>query len=356
MAENDFEKTEEATSRRKREQRESGNVAKSADLSAALILLASILLLHFLGMRVLLGMRHAMETILSAEHAANPTTLDDMTAVAGFSVRLVAMTLTPLVLGIMVVGVASTLGQVGILLTPKPLMPQWSRISPLKGAKNLVSLRAAMRMVMNLLKIIAIASLATWVIMNDLPMIVHIGELEAGQAFVVSAQLVYLLALKLAALLILIALLDFSYQRFQHSQDMKMSKHEVKQEMKEMEGDPLVKQRRSRVARQLAMQRIQHDVPKADVIVTNPTHYSIAIQYDSVTMKAPKVIAKGADFMALRIRQIAIAHGVPIVERKPLAQALYRGIDVGGEIPAQHYTAVAEILAFVYRMAEKQAV
>lgn len=354
MAENDFEKTEDATPRRKREERESGNVARSTDLTAALILLASVLMLHLLGMRVLGGMREAMVNMLTAAHATNPATAGDMSALGVYSVRLVAFSMAPLMLAIMAIGVVANLGQVGLLLTPKPLMPQFSRLSPLRGVKNLFNLRAAMRLVMSLAKVIVIAALAVWVVMGDLPLIMHIGELEAPQAFAASAQLVYALALKLAALLILLALLDFAYQRFQHAQDMKMSKHEVKQEMKEMEGDPLIKQRRSRVARQLALQRIAHDVPRADVIVTNPTHYSIAIRYDSATMTAPKVIAKGADFLALRIRQIAVAHGIPIVERKPLARALYHGVDVGQEIPPQHYAAIAEILAYVYRMAEPE--
>lgn len=122
-----------------------------------------------------------------------------------------------------------------------------------------------------------------------------------------------------------------------------------------MEGDPLVKQRRTRVARQIAMQRIAQQVPSADVIVTNPTHYAVALRYDSETMRAPKVIAKGADFLAMRIRQIAATHGIPIVERKPLAQALYAGVEIGQEVPPEHYTAVAEILAYVYRLGERRS-
>lgn len=355
MAENDFEKTEDATPRRKREQRENGNVARSTDLSAALILLATVVLLHLLGVRVLTGMRDATVRLLSGEHAENPLVADDVTALLMYGVRLAAVSVGPLLLAIAAVGVVANVAQVGLLLTPRPLMPKFERLSPLKGVKNMFNVKAAVRLAMSLVKIVVIASLATWIILDDLPWIMHVGELESGQAFAASAELVYALALKLAALLIVIALLDFAYQRFQHSQDMKMSKHEVKQEMKEMEGDPMVKQRRARVARQLAMQRIQHDVPKADVVVTNPTHFSVAIRYDATTMTAPRVVAKGADYLAFRIREVAIAHGVPIVERKPLARALYHGVEVGQEVPTQHYTAVAEILAYVYRLAEREA-
>ncbi len=355
MAENDFEKTEDATPRRKREQRESGNVARSTDLTAALLLLASVVLLHMLGLRVLGGMKMSMQNMLGAVHTDNPASADDFAQLATYSVNIILVSLGPMLLALMAVGVIAAMGQVGLLLTPKPLIPKFDRLSPLRGVKNLFNLRSAVRLVMSLAKVTVIATLATWMILDDLPRIMHIGELATGQAFAASAELVYLLALKLAALLIVLAVLDFAYQRFQHNQDMRMSKYEVKQEMKEMEGDPLIKQRRSRVARQLALQRIAHDVPKADVVVTNPTHFSIAIRYDSATMAAPKVIAKGADYLALRIRQIAVAHGIPIIERKPLAQALYKNVDVGQEIPPQHYAAVAEILAYVYRMAEREA-
>ena len=158
------------------------------------------------------------------------------------------------------------------------------------------------------------------------------------------------LALKLAVLLLVLALLDYAFQRWQHERDLRMSKQEVKEDMKRMEGDPLVKQRRTRVARQLALQRIGQAVPNADVVVTNPTHFSVALKYDAKTMTAPKVIAKGADFLALRIRQIAVANGVPMVERKEIAQALYKTVEVGQEVPPQLYSAVAEVLAYVYRL------
>jgi flagellar biosynthetic protein FlhB len=134
-----------------------------------------------------------------------------------------------------------------------------------------------------------------------------------------------------------------------------MSKQEIKEEMKRMEGDPLVKQRRSRVARQLAMQRVGQAVPKADVIVTNPTHFAVALQYDAKTMRAPKVVAKGADFMAMHIRQLAAAHGIPIIEKKELARALYANVEPGQEVPPEFYNAVAEILAYVYRIGKRSA-
>jgi flagellar biosynthesis protein FlhB len=193
------------------------------------------------------------------------------------------------------------------------------------------------------------------IIYGDIRSILHLGELEMAPAFAASCELVYALGLKLAVILLVLAIIDYAFQRWKREADLKMSKQELKEELKRMDGDPLVKQRRARVARQLAMQRIAAAVPKADVIVTNPTHFAVALQYESGDMRAPKVVAKGADYMAMRIRQLAAVHGVPIVERKALARALYAGVEVGQEIPPEHYTAVAEILAYVYRLGERKS-
>ncbi len=355
MAENQFEKTEAPTPRRKQEAREDGNVARSTDLTAAIMLLAAIVALNVLGTRMIQTLGHATRVLLSSEHHPNPTRIDGLGESAYYSVYMFAIALGPIVLAIMAVGLLASLGQVGFLLTLKPLQPNFGKLSPIKGVSNLFSARAGMRLVMSVLKVILIATVAIWFVMGDMPRILHIAEMEALQAFAAAGTIVYVLALKLALLLLVMAILDYAFQRYQHEQDLKMSKQDVKEEMKRMEGDPMVKQRRTRVARQLAMQRIAQAVPKADVVVTNPTHYAIALQYDSQTMRAPKVIAKGADFMAMRIRQIAIANGIPLVERKPLAQALYKHVEIGDEVPPEHYTAVAEILAYVYRLSGRKS-
>ena len=170
-----------------------------------------------------------------------------------------------------------------------------------------------------------------------------------------TCELVYSLALRLALVLLVMALIDWTFQRWQHERDMRMSKQEIKEEMRRMEGDPMVKQRRGRVARQLVLQRVASAVPKADVVVTNPTHFAVALRYDAATMRAPKVVAKGADLLAARIRQLAMIHGIPMVERKALAQAIYKTVEVGQEVPSQYYGAIAEILAYVYRLSGRKS-
>ncbi|HEX7009727.1 MAG TPA: flagellar biosynthesis protein FlhB [Phycisphaeraceae bacterium] len=355
MAENQFEKTEAPTPRRRQEARQEGSVARSHDLTAACTLLAGVVLLSALGQRLLGRMSTMMEVLLSSSHAANPTRPDDLAELGAFALRATAAILLPIMLGLMAVALAVTAGQVGFLLTPKPLMPDPARLSPLRGVRNLFNVRGGMRLIMSLAKLALIVAVALYVIFRDLPQLLLLAQLHTVQAFAVAAQLVYSLALKLAALLLVLAILDYAFQKWQHIRDLRMSKQELKEELKRMEGDPLVKQRRARVARQLAMQRIAQAVPKADVVVTNPTHFAVALQYDAQTMRAPKVIAKGADYLAMRIRQLAALHGVPIIERKPLAQALYRGVEIGQEIPPEHYAAVAEILAYVYRLGNRRS-
>jgi flagellar biosynthetic protein FlhB len=184
--------------------------------------------------------------------------------------------------------------------------------------------------------------------------------MSALEAFHMGGSVVYSIIIRVGIVLLILAIVDYFYQRYRIEQSLKMTKQEVKDEMRSMEGDPKIKQRRRQIAMQRVIQRIKKDVPKADVVVTNPTHFAIALEYDSKTMHAPRVIAKGQDLIAMRIREVAVASGVPILERAPLARALYKMCDVGDEIPEEFYSAVAEILAYVYelsgKLAEKKAV
>ena len=349
------ERTEAPTARRLRQAREEGNVARSTDLTAALMLLAAIVFIYMLGAQLFEAMAATLRRLLTASDSSNITRADDLASIGHYLLALLGWTLLPLLVAIAGVGILVTAGQTGLMLTGKPLTPKFSRINPLSGFKRLVDARAAIRLVMSLGKVAIVSTVATLLIMAEIDAIAALPLMTLGAATALIAQMTFMLALKLAGLLVLLALLDFAFQRFQHTKDMKMTKQEVRQELKDMDGDPLMKQRRARVARQLAMQRMAQQVPKADVIITNPTHISIALRYDSATMRAPRVIAKGADLMAMRIRQIATANGIPLVERKPLARALFASVEVGEEVPEEHYTAVAEILAYVYRLSGRMA-
>lgn len=355
MAETGQEKTEAPTPRRLRQAREDGNLARSTDLTAALMLLASIILLYLFGVRLFEAMAATIHRLLMSVDAANPTRADDLGAIGSYLMHLMGWTVLPLLISFAAVGILATASQTGVLLTGKPLLPKASRINPLSGIKRLVDARAAIRLVMSVGKIVIISAVAILLIMMDIETIAALPVMAVGAATAAVAEMSFMLAIKLAGLLLILALLDFSFQKYQHTKDLKMTTQEVRQELKDMDGDPLMKQRRARVARQLAMQRTAQQVPQADVVITNPTHLSIALRYDADSMQAPKVIAKGADLMAMRIRQIAAANGIPLVERKPLARALYANVEVGEEVPEEYYTAVAEILAYVYRLSGSMA-
>ena len=354
MPDNEFEKTEAPTPRRLSEARKDGNIARSTDLVAACTLLAGIVLLHVFGLHVMGQLKATFKVMLGTSAMTNPTRTDDVGPLISQSAVTLAMAAAPLVLGVTAVALLVSVGQVGFMLTTKPLEPNLSKLSPLRGLSNLFNLRSGMRLGMSLAKITLIAAVAVWTIHREIPRVLALSQLAALPLFAGACEVVFAVALKLAAVLLLLALLDYAYQRWQHVRDLRMSKHEVKEELKRMEGDPMIKQRRTQVARQLALQRIGNDVPKADVVVTNPTHVSVALRYDSGKESAPRVVAKGADFLAMRIRQIAIANGVPLVERKELARALYSEVEVGQLIPPQYYAAVAEILAYVYRLSGRK--
>lgn len=353
MAENDLERTESPTPRRREEARQDGNVARSQDLTAAAALLLGVVLLYALGVHLLEVMKLNLEMMLSGANAENATRAGDVPALLAYAGRVVLGGVGPLLLAMMAVVLVVNFTQVGFVLSLKPLQPSWSKLSPLRGLRGLLDARGAVRLGMSLGKVAVVAAVAVQSIWADLPRVIALANLEVAAMLGAAGKLVFLLALKLGAVLLVLALIDYGLQRWNRERDLRMSKQEVKEELRRMEGDPLVKQRRARVARQLSLQRIKQAVPKADVVVTNPTHFAVALQYQSKSMRAPKVVAKGADFLAQRIREIAIAEGVPIVERRELARGLYYGVDIGQEIPPQFYGPVAEILAYVYRLARR---
>jgi flagellar biosynthesis protein FlhB len=345
-------KTEAPTPRRLQEAREKGQVARSPDLAAAVGLLAGMLLLHWYGGAIVKGFAEMMQSALALDHVATEGVLA-LDQGWRFVLRHAASILAPVFLIFIVVGVVINLAQVGFIFSAQPLTPSLDKISPIHGFQRLFSRRTAVRLVMGLGKVLIIAVVAYITIRKDLPQIIAICRLEYLDAVSQASHLVFVLGLRLSAVLLILALIDYAFQKYQMWQDLRMSKEEVREELKRMEGDPIMRQRRRRVARQLAAQRMSQAVPKADVVITNPTELAIALQYDHDSMHAPKVVAKGAGFFAQRIREIAIENNVPIIERKPLAQAIYKACEVGDFVPPQLYKAVAEVLAYVFELAGK---
>ena len=254
---------------------------------------------------------------------------------------------------VLVVGITASFAQVGALFTLEPLKPKFSKLNPVNGIKRIFSLRGLTELIKSILKIVIIGVVAWNSIRAEENNIVKLMDQDLASAAVYISSTAIDVAIKICAMMIIIAVLDYGYQWWQYEKDLRMTKHEVKEEYREREGSPEVRQRIRQRQREMSMRRMLTEVPKADVIITNPTHYAVAIQYDAEKAPAPIVTAKGIDYMALRIKEIAKENGVETVENKPLAQALYKSVDIGQQIPPELYQAVAEILAFVYRIKGK---
>lgn len=346
-------KTEAPTPKRRQEAREQGQIARSQDLTAAALLLAAMLLMNFFGAGIMQALRDVMELMLGQ------TALSDFRApsLAEAMIQLlvrVALAMGPILAGFMLVAISVNLMQVGFFLSSKRIQPKLSMLNPTRGLKKIFGGgQGVVTLLMNLAKLILIAIVAYSAIHGRIGLIVGATQLTTEQIFGLGAQLVYDIGIRIAILLLVLALIDYIYQRYKTEKQMKMTKQQVKDEMKRMDGDPQIKQRRRQIQMQQATQRIRQDVPNADFIVTNPTHFAVAIKYDPDNMNAPRVVAKGADFLAFRIREVAAEHGIPILERPPLARAIFRDVEVGHEIPEKFYAAIAEILAYVYELSGK---
>lgn len=345
-------KTEAATPRRRQEARERGHVPRSVELTAAVLLLGAMLLLRYFGPDLFWHLRLLLVGGLDIDAPfADPR--DELKRFGAAAAAMLALSLLPILGGLALLSAVSNLGQVGAVFSWNPLTPQAGRLNPLSGLSRIFSLRSLAQLGVNLLKLLLVTWIAWSAIEDGLPQILASLELEQSQFIGLAGQMTFDLGIRLAIVLLLLAVFDFGYHRWQYERDLRMTRQEVKEEMRRMEGDPVLKHRRRQIQMQMAMQRLRRDVPKADVVVTNPTELAIALKYDEKSMRAPVVLAKGADLLARRIRELAIAHGIPIIERKPLAQALYKAVEAGQEIPPHLYQAVAEILAYVYELSGK---
>jgi flagellar biosynthetic protein FlhB len=353
MAEGEGDKTEAPTPRRRQEAREQGNVARSPDLTSAVLLVGGLLLLKWYGLPVLGALRQVVAEMLSGKSLSNMNPDVANTQVV-HAFANVGWALAPLLIGLMLVVILANIAQVGFLLSPARIQPNLAALNPIRGLSKLFSGKTSgMQLLMNTVKVALVGLVGYSAIGNRIGQIIAVQELSFLQIFSLGAGIVFSIGIRIGILLLVLAIIDYINQRRRIEESLKMTKQEVKDEMRRMDGDPLIKQRRRQIAIQRHKKQLAKDVPTADVVVTNPTHYAVALKYEQGTMRAPRLIAKGADLMAQRIRELAIEAGVPIVERAPLARAIYRMVDVGEEIPEEFYSAVAEILAYVYELNRK---
>jgi flagellar biosynthetic protein FlhB len=355
MAEELGERTEQPTGRRLSEARSQGQIAKSQDLASAVDLIGAVVLIAFFGGIGIGGLAAMMRRILENETPGNPLNTDSIQPLLVWAAAQTGRILGPALLVMFTVACLAHIVQVGWVYTTQPLQPNFNRLNPVNGIKKLFNLRSLVRTSVNTVKLGVVGVIAYLVIRKNLPAIAALPTLGMLAGLYKIVLMAMELTLWLLAIFTVIGVIDFAYQKWQHTKDLRMTRQEVKDERKSVDGDPEVKSRRLRMAREIAMQRIQQAVPRADVVVTNPTHFSVALAYDQEEMRAPRVVAKGADLLAFKVRHVAIASGVPIVERPPLARGLYWNVEVGQEIAPEFYEAVAEVLAYVYRLREHAA-
>jgi flagellar biosynthetic protein FlhB len=353
MAEDQGEKTEAPTPRRRQEARDQGQIARSPDLAAAALLLASLLMLNSYGPGMVNALQAMVHKMLSQESMQDVIATDALGDIVSALVSM-ATALMPLLGCAVVVAIVVNIIQVGFVFNAERLAPNFAALNPTRGFSKLFSGGAGpAKLALSFLKVLLLAGVGYSAVHGRLFEIVTVQQLSFIQIFVLGSQIVFSIGIRMGIVMLILAIIDYCYQRYHLEQQLKMSKQEVKEEMRRMDGDPRIKQRRKQIAKQIHRRRLKKTVPTADVVVTNPTEFAVALKYDANSMNAPRVIAKGRGVIAAHIRALAIEAGVPILERPPLARALYKMVEVGQEVPEQFYTAIAEILAYVYELSKK---
>lgn len=346
------EKTEKATPKKRDDARKKGQVAKSSDLSPAIALTAFFVLLLMLGTSMLDTFQGIMKESLVTYTGWQVT--EENLKVMVFQLLFEALKIVAPVMALSyLIALVVNYMQVGWLFTTKTLEMKLEKLDPIKGAKKLFSLRSLVELFKSLLKISAGIFVAYVILWNEIDQLVQLSMLSLGSVLTFAAGLVVKLGVYIGLLLFIFAVLDYVYQRYEHEKNLRMSKQDLKDEHKQAEGDPLIKGKIRERQRSMALRRMMQDVPNADVIITNPTHFAVAIRYDANDMSAPTVVAKGQDYLALKIREVAKKHRIITMENKPLARALYSQVEVGQQIPEELFKAVAEVLAYVYKLQGK---
>ncbi len=342
------ERTEQATQKRREETRRRGQVARSMEVNSAAILITSFIVLYAFGGRFIDGFRDLMSVFFRISPSTPVSITSTRDLLIGLMGRYFSLML-PLFVALMVVGVFINIFQVGFLLTGEPLQPKLEKINPVAGFKRLFSKRSVETLFKDILKIVVVGWIGYYAIKGMLDDILGMSGSTAGEVIAFTGSAVFSIAMKIFIGYIILAVLDYAFQRWDYEQSMKMTRQEIREELKQTEGDPLLRARVRSVQREMARRRMMEEIPKADVVVTNPTEIAVALMYESGT-PAPKVVAKGRRIIAERIRAIAVENDVPIVRNVSLAQALYKAVDIGHFIPGDLYTAVAEVLAYVYKL------
>ena len=351
----DPEKIYPATPHKRNESREKGQVAKSNELSTTLALIAVLGFFFVAGYDTwhhLTNIMYGAFSAIGGQLNAGKTILIFL-GLTGIAFKIIA----PVLIVAVIVGILGNIFQIGLIFSSQPLMPQLNRINPISGFQRILSMRGLFEAVKSIFKIGLIGYIVYVTIMSDLVDVFSLVDADKSNiaALFVSTvgRIGFQVFLRAALALLFLSIFDLLYQRWQHEQDIRMTREEIREEMKRTEGDPEIRRRIRRVQRELSQARMMKAIPEADAVITNPVHLAVAIKYDYEVMDSPYVVAKGERKIARQIREIAEEHGVPIVENPPLAQALYKNVEVGEAIPMEFYQAIAEVLAYVHELTNR---
>ena len=345
-------KTEEPTPKKKKDARKQGNIAKSAEVNKAMTFIAILVVIYMMSGSIISELQGFIVNILSGDFSM--TMNDNTIKILMFKVMMSFMKIVlPISLIIMVFGILGSLIQTGLFFSMESLKPKFSKLNPLTGLKNMFSMKAIVNLIKSMVVICIMIYLGYSFMSKNFEGIIKSGDIDLPYMFNIVLDLIKSILTSITLAVAVVAALDYGYEKFSHKKGLKMTKQEVKEEYKQMEGDPHIKGKIKQKQRQMANQRMMQAVPSSTVIVTNPTHISIAIRYEQGKDTTPIVVAKGADEVAFRIREIAKSHDIPIIENVPLARLIYKEVDIDQEIPEEMYKAVAEVLVAVYKIKNK---
>jgi flagellar biosynthetic protein FlhB len=355
FADESGEKTEKATPKKRQDVRKKGQVLQSREVNSSIVLMLVFLSLKLFGSFIYRELHSFATTHLNSyDSYRNMFTIAGITHLFANTVLMTLKVTIPVFSVALIAGVASSYMQVGFTLSFETLKPKAERLNPISGFKRIFSLRGSVELVKSVAKVIVTAAIAYSYLRSETQNVVRTMGMDAVSSAVYIVGATINIGLRISIALLVISALDYLYQWWQHEKDLRMTKMEVKEEFKQTEGNPEIKQRIKQKQRQISLSRMLYDIPKADVVITNPTHYAVAVRYDAGENEAPVVIGKGLDYIALRIREVAEENGIAVIENKPLARSLYEMVDIGQEIPEELYQAVAEILAYVYSLSGKK--
>ncbi len=341
------EKTEDASAHKLSKAREEGQVGKSTEIPSVFVVLAALVALYAFAWQMYQQLLAVFYFNLDFDHIPEATDLA-VIRLLYYHFQKMLFACLPVFGAVYLIALATNFAQVGFVISWKALAPKLSRLDPINGFKQKFSSRSVIELLKTLAKVTIISLVCYFAIKSELTAISLLHDTSVSAILLYTVKKGFWIGIKVCAIMLVVAFLDYAYQKWKFLEDQKMTKQEVKDEAKQMEGDPQIKSRIRQLQQEAARKRMMADVPEADVVVTNPTRLAVALKYDKQSMDAPTVLAKGADKIAKNIREIAREHDIPLVENKTLARNLYNDVEVGQQVPVEYYQAVAELLAYVY--------